>query len=128
MTTATSSTITGVGQIAINVHDMERAVAFYRDVVGLPFLFQASPNLAFFQCGDVRLMIDIPEDERFAGKASVIYYKVDDLEGGFDGMKARGAEVESEPHLIAKMPDHELWMAFFKDTEGNFFALMSEVR
>jgi len=79
MTTATSSTITGVGQIAINVHDMERAVAFYRDVVGLPFLFQASPNLAFFQCGDVRLMIDIPEDERFAGKASVIYYKVDDL-------------------------------------------------
>ncbi|MEX0781436.1 MAG: VOC family protein [Dehalococcoidia bacterium] len=128
MPTATGSTITSIGQIAVNVTDMDRAVAFYRDVAGLPFLFQAGPNLAFLQAGDVRLMLDIPEDERFAGKASVIYYKVEDLEGAFDTIKARGAEVESEPHLIAKMPDHELWMAFFKDTEGNFFALMSEVR
>ena len=128
MATATGSAITAIGQIAVNVEDMERAIGFYRDVVGLPFLFQASPELAFFQCGDVRLMLDIPEDERFAGKASVIYYRVDDLNTAFAGMKARGAEVESEPHLIAKMADHELWMGFFKDTEGNFFALMSEVR
>lgn len=128
MATATGATITSIGQIAVNVQDMERAVAFYRDVVGLPFLFQAGPNLAFFSCGDVRLMLDIPEDDRFAGKASVIYYKVDDIEAAFDGMVARGAEVEGEPHLVAKMPDHELWMAFFKDTEGNFFALMCEVR
>lgn len=123
-----SSPITGIGQIAVNVADMPRAVAFYRDVVRLPFLFEAGPNLAFFDCGGVRLMLDIPEDERFAGKASVICYKVDDLQTTFAEMKARGAEVESEPHLIAKMPDHELWMGFFRDTEGNFFALMSEVR
>ncbi len=128
MPTATGSAITGIGQIAVNVTDMDRAVAFYRDVVGLPFLFQAGPNLAFFACADVRLMLDIPEDDRFAGKASVIYYKVADLNAAFTDIKGRGAEVESEPHLIAKMPDHELWMAFFKDTEGNFFALMSEVR
>jgi methylmalonyl-CoA/ethylmalonyl-CoA epimerase len=128
MPTATGAAITGIGQIAVNVTDMDRAIAFYRDVVGLPFLFQAGPNLAFFSCGDVRLMLDIPEDQRFAGNASVIYYRVDDLASAFDGLVARGAEVESEPHLIAKMTDHELWMAFFKDTEGNFFALMSEVR
>lgn len=128
MPTATSSSITSIGQIAVNVHDMDRAVAFYRDVVGLPFLFQAGANLGFFACGDVRLMLDIPEDERFAGMASVIYYKVADINAAFASIKGRGAEVESEPHLIAKMPDHELWMAFFKDTEGNFFALMSEVR
>jgi methylmalonyl-CoA/ethylmalonyl-CoA epimerase len=128
MATATGSAITAVGQIAVNVKDMDRAVAFYRDVVGLPFLFQAGPQLAFFQCGDVRIMLDIPEDERFAGIASVVYYKVGDLNSAFAEMKARGAEVEAEPHLIAKMPDHELWMGFFKDTEGNFFALMSEVR
>lgn len=128
MSTAAGTRISGIGQIAVNVHDMDRAVAFYRDVVGLPFLFQAGPNLAFFLCGNVRLMLDIPEDKRFEGPASVIYYKIDDLQAAFEELKGRGAEVESEPHLIAKMQDHELWMAFFKDTEGNFFALMSEVR
>ena len=128
MTTETGTRISGIGQVAVNVQDMDRAVAFYRDVVGLPFLFRAGPNLAFFQCGDVRIMLDSPEDERFAGQASVIYYKVADLRGSFDEIKGRGAEVQGEPHLVAKMPDHELWMAFFKDTEGNFFALMSEVR
>jgi methylmalonyl-CoA/ethylmalonyl-CoA epimerase len=125
---ATTSSITGIGQVAVNVRDMDRAVAFYRDVVGLPFLFQAGPNLAFFQCGDVRIMLDIPEDERFAGKASVLYYRVADIQAAFEDIRSRGAEVEGEPHMIAKMPDHELWMAFFKDTEGNFFALMSELR
>ena len=125
---ATTSSITGIGQVAVNVQDMDRAVAFYRDVVGLPFLFQAGPNLAFFQCGDVRIMLDIPEDERFAGKASVLYYRVADIQAAFEDIRSRGAEVEGEPHMVAKMPDHELWMAFFKDTEGNFFALMSEVR
>jgi len=123
-----SEQISAIGQIAVNVQDMDRAVAFYRDVAGLPYLFQAGPNIAFFECGGVRLMLDIPEDERFAGRASVIYYRVDDLDAVFGAIKQRGAEVEAEPHLIAKMPDHELWMAFFKDTEGNFFALMSEVR
>lgn len=103
-------------------------MAFYRDVVGLPFLFQAGPNLAFFQCGEVRLMLDTPEDQRFAGQASVIYYKVDDLDAAFGAIRGRGAEVESEPHMVAKMPDHELWMAFFKDSEDNFFAVMCEKR
>ena len=126
MAVTTGTSITAVGQIAVNVHDMGRAVAFYRDVVGLPFLFQAGPNLAFFQCGEVRLMLDIPEDERFAGQASVIYYRVADIDSAFEAIKERGAVVESEPHMIAKMPDHELWMAFFKDSEDNFFALMCE--
>jgi len=119
--------IRSVGQIAINVKDIERAVAFYRDVLGLPFLFQAG-NLAFFDCGGVRLMLDIAEDERFDHPASCVYYRVDDLAAAFERLKERGAVVESEPHMIAKMPDHELWMAFFRDPDENFFALMSEVR
>ena len=128
MAVTSGGTITAVGQVAVNVHEMDRAVAFYRDVVGLPFLFQAGPSLAFFQCGEVRLMLDIPEDERFAGQASVIYYRVADIDSAFGAIKERGAPVESAPHMIAKMPDHELWMAFFKDSEDNFFALMCEKR
>jgi methylmalonyl-CoA/ethylmalonyl-CoA epimerase len=128
MTPTPNNHITAIGQIAISVQEMPRAIAFYRDVLGLPFLFEAGPNLAFFDCSGVRLMLDIPEDERFAGHASVIYYNVADIDAAFSEIKERGAEVESEPHMIAKMPDHELWMAFFKDTEGNFFALMCEKR
>jgi methylmalonyl-CoA/ethylmalonyl-CoA epimerase len=120
--------IQDLGQVAIPVTDMERAVAFYRDVVQLPFLFQAGPNLAFFDCGGVRVMLDIPEDQRFKHPASVLYYRVPDLQAAFHGIVTRGAGVHAGPHRIAKMPDHELWMAFLNDTEGNVFALMSEVR
>ena len=125
--TPTSIGITALGQVSINVDDIDRAVAFYRDVVGLPFLFRAG-NLAFFDCGGVRLMLDIPEDERFRHEASVLYYRVDDLPAACATLKSRGVSIHAEPHLIAKMPDHDLWMAFFEDTEANVFALMSEVR
>ena len=116
-----------IGQIAINAKDTERATAFYRDVLGLKLLFQAGPNLSFFDCGGVRLMITIPEEE-FYHPSTIIYYKVDDIRAAYEEIKSRGAEVRDEPHLIAKMPDHELWMAFLKDSEGNTLALMSEVR
>jgi len=120
--------IARIGQIAVRVHDLERAVAFYRDVLELPFLFQAPPNLAFFDCNGVRLMLDIPEDKEFDHSASVIYYAVDDITAASAGLESRGVRFDSEPHLIAKMPDHELWMAFFRDPDDNVLALMSEVR
>ena len=116
-----------VGQIAIPVTDVERSVAFYRDVLGMRFLFLAPPGLGFFDCGGVRLMLDSPARAQ-AGNSSVIYYKVADLQGAFDSLTAKGVTFEAPPHLIAKMPDHELWMAFLRDPDRNLLALMSEVR
>jgi methylmalonyl-CoA/ethylmalonyl-CoA epimerase len=116
-----------IGQIAIPVTDIDRAVAFYRDVLGMKFLFQAPPGLGFFDCGGVRLMLDLPAKAE-AGRGGVIYYKVDDLQAAFETLSARGATVVAKPHLIAKMPDHELWMAFFRDPDKNAFALMAEIR
>ena len=115
-----------IGQISVGVSDIDRAVAFYRDVLGMRFLFQF-PNLAFFDCGGVRLMLSIPEGTGPSG-ASVIYYKVDEIEKAADALSSRGVTFEAKPHLIAKMPDHELWMAFFRDPDENLLALMCEIR
>ena len=115
-----------VGQIAIPVTDVDRAIAFYRDVLGMPFLFQAPPGLGFFDCGGVRLMLDGPAAAQ-AGSGSVVYYKVPDLRAAHATLSNRGVAFETEPHLIATLPDHELWMAFFRDPDSNLLALMSEV-
>ena len=115
-----------IGQIAINVGDVARAVQFYRDTLGLRFLFEV-PKLAFFDCGGVRLMLSLPESKEFDHPGSVLYYKVADINASHAALKARGVEFIDEPHLIARMPDHDLWMVFLHDTEGNTLALMSEV-
>jgi methylmalonyl-CoA/ethylmalonyl-CoA epimerase len=116
-----------IGQIAIPVTDVDRAVAFYRDVLGMRFLFQAPPGLGFFDCGGVRLMLDAPA-AALAGQGSVVYYRVADIRDAFATLAGRGVVFEADPHLIARMPDHELWMAFFRDPDSNLLALMSEVR
>lgn len=116
-----------VGQIAVPVTDLERAIEFYRDTLGMRFLFQAPPGLAFFDLSGVRLMLDAPASEQ-AGSGSLIYYKVGDLEAAFAALSERGVVFEAEPHLVARLPDHELWMAFLRDPDGNLLALMSEVR
>jgi len=116
-----------IGQIAVPVTDIERSIAFYRDVLGMRFLFQAPPGLGFFDCGGVRLMLDAPAKEQ-AGNSSVIYYMVKEIQTTFERLSAKGVTFETKPHLIAKMPDHELWMAFFRDPDENLLALMSEVR
>ena len=117
-----------IGQIAIPVMDIERSIAFYRDTLGMKFLFKAPPALAFFMCGDVRLMLSETEAERFKNHSSVLYYKVADIQASFAELKGHAVKIESEPHLIAKMPDHDLWMGFFYDPDDNLLALMSEVR
>jgi catechol 2,3-dioxygenase-like lactoylglutathione lyase family enzyme len=116
-----------IGQIAVTVKDLDRAVAFYRDTLGMPFLFQV-PNLAFFQCGGVRLMFGRPEKPEFDHPASIIYYKVEDIDAAYTAFKSRGVDFIDQPHLIAKMPDHDLWMAFLHDSEGNTLGLMCEKR
>jgi len=118
--------ITQIGQIAVRVQDLERAVAFYRDVLELPFLFQAPPGLAFFHCGEVRLLLEKPPGEH--GGSSILYYKVDNLDQTYQTLQARNVHFIDEPHLIAKLPDHDLWMVFFYDSEGNTIALMHEKR
>lgn len=122
-----SADITAIGQIAINMKDPARATAFYRDVIGLNFLFAAG-NLAFFDSGGVRLMLTTPEKPEFDHLSSIIYFTVVDIRAASQRMKSAGARFEDEPHMIARMPDHELWMCFFRDTEGNLLGLMSEVR
>jgi methylmalonyl-CoA/ethylmalonyl-CoA epimerase len=118
--------IEAVGQVHVNCRDLERATAFYRDVLGLRFLF-AIPGSAFFDAGNLRLMVGVAEGLESDHPASVLYYRVPDIHAAFEAVRA-SAPVEGEPHLIARMPDHELWMAFLRDPEGNLFALMSEVR
>jgi methylmalonyl-CoA/ethylmalonyl-CoA epimerase len=127
MSSQESLQISQIGQIAIPVQELDRAVTFYRDVLGLTLLFQV-PNIAFFQCGNVRLMLSVPEGPGAPIKASVLYYRVDDLNSAYQNLKQWGVKLVDEPHLIAKMSDHDLWMTFFEDSEGNMSALMSEVR
>ncbi len=115
-----------IRQIAINVKDVERATAFYRDTLGMKFLFQF-PGLAFFDAGGVRLMLSKPEDPRFDHPASILYYRVDDIAGAHRTLEERGVRVEEEPRLVAPMPDHDLWISSYRDSEENYFALMSEV-
>src|SRR5687767_15707349 len=111
----------------MRVHDVDRAVAFYRDALGLPFLFAAPPNLAFFDCGGVRLMLSTPEPG-FDHPGSVLYFAVDDIRQSYDTLTARGVTFSGEPHKIATLADREVWLAEFSDSEGNSLALMSEPR
>jgi methylmalonyl-CoA/ethylmalonyl-CoA epimerase len=125
---ATGIGISRIGQIAMNAHDVERAAAFYQDALGLKLLFKAPPGLAFFDCGGVRLMLSRPDKPEFDHPSSILYFSVPDIQAAHARMKENGVKFEDEPHLVAKMPDHDLWMTFFRDSEGNFLGLMSEVK
>jgi methylmalonyl-CoA/ethylmalonyl-CoA epimerase len=116
-----------IHQISMRVHDVDRAVRFYRDALGVPFLFAAAPRLAFFDCGGVRLMLSTPETG-FDHPGSVLYFAVDDIKEAHDALQARGVVFSGEPHKIATLADREVWLAEFRDTEGNSLALMSEPR
>ena len=119
--------ITRLGQIAINAKDVDRAAKFYEEKLGLKLLFKAPPGLAFFDCGGVRLMLGRAEKPELDHPSSVLYFDVPDIQAAYGKLKASGVGFEDEPHLIAKMPAHDLWMTFFRDSEGNLLALMSEV-
>ena len=125
--TASGIGISRLGQVSVNVHDLDRAIAFYRDTLGLTPLFTTG-NLGFFNCGGVRLMLSPPEKPEFDHPGSVLYFVVEDIKAAHNQLAAKNVNFEQEPHLIARLPDHDLWMAFFRDTEGNLLALMSEVR
>ena len=118
-----------IGQMAMTVGDLPRAVAFYRDVLGLKFLFEAPPAMAFFDCGGVRLMLSLPErDGAHAGHqfSSILYYTVDDIQQAARDLEARGVVFEQPPHIVARLPHADLWMAFLRDPDGHLLAIMSE--
>ncbi|MEX2299960.1 MAG: VOC family protein [Bryobacterales bacterium] len=114
-----------IGQVALTITDRERSVAFYRDKLGMRLLFEAPPNLAFFDCGGIRLMLAPAEKpgERFS---SILYFRVDDIGKACEALSARGVKFEHPPSLIAKMAGHDLWMAFLRDPDRNVLGLMCE--
>ena len=116
-----------IHQISMRVHDVERAVRFYRDALGLPFVFAAPPRLAFFDCAGVRLMLSTPEPG-FDHPGSVVYFAVEDIRQTHEALRSRGVAFRTGPHKIATLADREVWLADFDDTEGNTLALMSEPR
>ena len=122
----TDPLLQSIGQLHISVADIDRAVNFYRYTLGMEFLFQVSGQpMAFFKCGEVRLYLGVPEKPEFRSNP-VVYYRVESVSQAYEELKGRGVEFISEPHIVHRNPQHELWMAFFKDPDGNNLAVMEE--
>ena len=117
-----------IGQIAVVCKDVARATTFYADALGLRFLFSAGPTLSFFDCGGVRLMLTTAEQPEHDHPGSILYFFVTDIAETHNGLTAKGVSFVDVPHMIAQMPDHQLWLAAFKDSEGNTMAIMEEKR
>lgn len=120
--------VSEIGQIAVTVSEVSTALSFYRDALGLRFLFSAGPNLAFLDAGGVRLMLTTPQGAGTVGHNSVLYFNVSDIESVYEEMVGRGARSERAPQLAASLPDHELWTGFLRDPDGNLVGLMEEKR
>ena len=116
-----------VGQILIPVGDLDRAVRFYRDTLGCRFLFEAPPQMSFFQAGGVRILVGVPAPGHPTSSGSAVYFKVADIRAVHHTLSERGVSFVAEPHLVHRAPDHELWLSEFSDPDGNTLALMSEV-
>lgn len=119
--------LSAIEQIAINVHDPDRAVEFYRDKLGLKHLFSVPPNLAFFDCNGIRLMLSLPAKPEFDHPSSIIYFKVDDIQQATQTLSERGVKFEELPIFVADMGTYDLWLASFRDSENNLLALMGHV-
>lgn len=115
-----------VAQVLIPVEDLDRAVVFYRDTLGLPFLFTAPPQMSFFQCGTVRLLVGVPPADQPRGRGSAIYFQVSDIHGVFAELSRRGVAFQAAPHVIHRAPEFDLWLAEFRDPDGNTLVLMAQ--
>ena len=119
--------LSSIGQISVNVRDVKKAIAFYRDTLGMKFLFEAGGHMAFFDCGGIRLMLSTPEKPEYDHPSSFIYYRVADIQRSYEILLSRGVHFEEKPTFVAPLQDHDLWMAFFRDADNNPLVLMSEV-
>lgn len=117
-----------IGQIALTVKDVSAALPFYRDTLGLEFLFSPAPTLAFLKAGSVRIMLSTPQGAGTVGANSILYFRVNDIETAYAAIVKRGASGERPPQAAAKLPDHELWLGFIRDPDGNLIGLMEEKR
>src|SRR6185436_13311871 len=116
-----------IEQIAVNAQDIDRAVAFYRDKLGMKLLFSVPPSLAFFDCDGIRLMLSLPSKPEFDHPSSPIYFRVDDIQQAYATLIDRGVQFEEKPSFVADMGTYDLWLAAFRDSENNLLALMSHV-
>jgi methylmalonyl-CoA/ethylmalonyl-CoA epimerase len=115
-----------IAQLMISISEFDAGVSFYRDTLGIPFLFAAPPQMAFFDCGGVRLLVGVMPAGQIAQRGSAIYFKVSDIEAVFTTLRDKGVQFRAEPHLVHRTPQSELWLAEFNDPDGNQLALMSE--
>jgi predicted enzyme related to lactoylglutathione lyase len=127
ITQASSFGLSQIGQIAVNTHDLERAVGFYRDKLGMKHIFTVPPKMAFFDCDGIRLMLSLPEKPEFDHPSSIIYFSVTDIQQAAKTLSDRGVQFVEKPTFVADMGSYDLWMAFFRDSENNILALMSNV-
>jgi len=127
MADETTFGLSAIEQIAVNAHDVERAVAFYRDKLGMKLLFSVPPNLAFFDCNGIRLMLSLPAKPEFDHPSSIIYFNVDNIQQASQTLSARGVQFAEQPVFVADMGTYDLWLASFRDSENNLLALMSHV-
>jgi methylmalonyl-CoA/ethylmalonyl-CoA epimerase len=116
-----------IGQLLIPIEDFDKGVAFYRDTLGLPFLFSAPPQMAFFDCGGVRLLVGVMPPGQTALRGSAIYFQVSDIHAVFSHLRSSSVRFAAEPHVVNRTAKSELWLAEFTDPDGNQLALMSEV-
>ncbi len=115
-----------VVQFLVPVNDFDAGVAFYRDILGLPLLFAAPPQMAFFDCGGVRLLVGVLPAGQSPQRGSAIYFQVPDIFGVHASLKAKDVAFKSDPHIVNRTPNSELWLAEFTDPDGNQLALMGE--
>ncbi len=127
MTEASGISLSQIAQIAVNAHDLERAVGFYRDKLGMKHLFTVPPKLAFFDCDGIRLMLSLPETPEFDHPSSIIYFNVEDIQQATKTLSERGVQFEEKPIFVADMGSYDLWLASFRDSENNLLALMSNL-
>jgi predicted enzyme related to lactoylglutathione lyase len=127
MVSTNDFSLSAIEQIAVNAHDIERAVEFYRDKLGMKHLFTVPPGLAFFDCDGIRLMLSLPAKPEFDHPSSIIYFKVDDIQLAYKTLSERGVQFDEEPSFVADMGSYNLWIAAFRDSEDNLMAFMSHV-
>lgn len=118
--------LSSIGQISVNTHDVKKAIEFYRDTLGMKFLFETG-DMAFVDCGGIRLMLSTPDKPEYDHPGSFIYYRVPDIQSAYELLLSRGVHFEEKPTFVARLQDHDLWMAFFRDVDNNPLVLMSEV-
>ena len=119
--------LSAIGQIAVNAHDLDRALAFYRDQLGMKHLFTVPPKMAFFDCDGIRLMLSLPDKPEFDHPSSIIYFNVTNIQEAASTLTERGVQFEEQPTFVADMGSYDLWMAAFRDSENNLLAMMSNV-